>query len=241
MNTRYLALVACSILGLHSVAAVPVRVLAWDDNVAARKLSISSAKGTVEILDMHPFERTAPVEVTLSGDTPAALLAIDRRGKDGQPVFSPLEIPEGMKAPLLLLLPDKKSPTGVRQLAVEENLTDFPWGTVRFINMTGTGLVFRSGKTLLAIPGSLVATDFKPAVDSPRMGVEFFLADRPEQRIFTSVWEYRSEFRNLVFIASNDNARGAPISFKTIIEDRRAVHMEEQRQRLAARGRADEE
>jgi len=59
----------------QSLHAMPLRVLAWDDNVAARQLAIGSGKDAKEIKDLHPLSRSATFNV--SSDTPPMLQALD--------------------------------------------------------------------------------------------------------------------------------------------------------------------
>jgi len=226
-------LIAC----LNQVGAIPIRVLAWDEDVAARKLSISSAKGVAEIVDMHPFSRTPPIQVT-AGDSAPMLLAMDKLDADGKPAASPITLPPGMKSPLLLLLPDEKSPTGVRQLAIEDNAADFKWGTIRLINATGKKLVFKWDKKLAAVPATWTPTDVNPGGSSRRMGIELFLAEQPDPPLYSAVWEHREEFRKLVFVVPSEDARLGPVDFKTITEDKRVIQANQADQAKANGGTA---
>lgn len=210
-----------SALGNHATA-IPVRVLAWDGEIAARKLSISGAKGVSEIKDMHPFSRTKTIQVT-AGETPPMLLAIDKPDEKGNPAASKIIIAAGMKSPLLILLPDEKSATGIRPLVIEDDISGFRWGTIRFINATGKELVFKWDKKFAAIPATWKPTDVSPGGSTRSMGVELFLKEKPDRPLYSAVWEHREEFRKLIFIVPSEDSRLGSVAFKTISEDRRVI------------------
>ena len=117
---------AMLLLLVCAATAAPPRVLAWDDDVAARKLALVSAGLAVEITGMHPSKRTGPLRVKTAG--PVAVRALDRPpGADGKPVERACPVPEGMKRPLIILLPDEGHPTGLRTLVVEDDAAGFTW------------------------------------------------------------------------------------------------------------------
>ncbi len=141
-----------------------------------------------------------------------------------------------MKSPLILLLPDEKSPTGLRLLAIEDNASDFKWGSTRLINATGKKLVFKWEKKLVAIPSSWTPTDVNPGGENRNMGVELFLPEQPDPPLYSAVWEQREEFRNLVFLLPSTDPRLGPVTFKTITEDQRAILADEAEKRKSSNG-----
>lgn len=143
-----------------------------------------------------------------------------------------------MKSPLLVLIPDEKSPTGLRQLVLEDNISDFQWGSIRLVNATGKKLVFKWDKKLAVIPPSWTPTDVTPGGANRNMGVQLFLAEKPDPPLYSAIWEQRDEFRNLVFLVPGDDPRLGPVAFKTITEDRR-VQIAEEAMRDKAKGSGD--
>lgn len=151
------------------------------------------------------------------------LLAVDRPDEAGNPAANMISIPAGIKSPLLIILPDEKSTTGVRPLVIEDDTSGFQWGTIRFINATGKELVFKWDKNLVAIPATWKPTDVSPGGSSRRMGVELFLREKPDRALYSAVWQHREEFRKLIFIVPSEDARLGSITFKTISEDSRVI------------------
>ncbi len=209
----FLAAVLC-----QSLAAIPLRVLAWDDEVAARKLSIVHAKGANPLENLHPFTRSAPINVVIGEETPPRLQALDRLDEKGVPAVTPIQVPAGMKYPLLLLLPDAKSATGIRTMVLEDDPTNFRWGTIRLINSTGKELIFKWEKKLAKLPTSWAPTEVSPGGDTRNMGIGLFLPEKPNPPLYSAVWEHREDARKLVFVVPGTDPTRGPVDFKFIIE-----------------------
>lgn len=214
------------LLCCHSLHALPLRILAWDDSVAARKLVILSSKGTQELDRLHPLQRTPVYQISGTVDAPPVIQALDKVGPDGKPATMAIKIPEGLKNPLLLLLPDDKSPTGLRQFVIEDSVADFKWGSIRLVNASGKAMIFNWEKKLIKVPASWAPMDVSPGGKSHNMEVLLFLEDQPQAPIYSAIWEHREEFRKLVFIVSNPNQSESRVSFKFIVEDRRVIEAE---------------
>jgi len=216
----------CVILPVHSGMGLPVRVLAWDDTIAARDLVLSHPKGTEKLDDMHPFQRTREFDVTTGGETPPVILAMDRTDKDGVPASVPIGFPASLNRALVLLLPDGKAPSGIRALAIPDDISSFPWGGIRFVNTTGRELVFTWEKKLVSLPPGWKPVEIKPGGANRNMEVRVFLRDDPKTAIYSAVWEHREEFRSLVFISASTDETQGPVDFKFINEDKRVVALE---------------
>jgi len=207
------------------LAAIPVRVLAWNDEIAARKLAIADAKGSVPIEGMHPAQRTREYQVTTDEKT-MTIQALDSLDKDGKPTASPIMIPPGTKQPLLLLLPDVKAATGLRLLVLEDDAADFPWGGIRLINASGQKLAFVHEKKATPLPVSWNPVLVNPGGENRNMGVRFFIYDYPQRPIYSSAWQQQQDARILVFIVPGTDARFGPVALKMITENRRVNETE---------------
>lgn len=220
---RPLALALAAPFFASPLLAVPVRVLAWDMTIAQRPLAIGNAKTNTKIAAMHPAQRTASYEVT-TGDAPSSIVALDKKGPDGAPFTSPIKIPEGMKHPLLVILPDEKAPTGIRTFILEDDTAGFSWGTTRFINAMPKEVIFVQEKKGTSLPPSWTPIQISPGGEDRYIDVKMFFRDKPESPIYSSVWEQNGEVRKLVFLLPGDqDSRGGLVSVKTIIEDRRVI------------------
>jgi len=205
--------------------AIPIRVLAWDNEIAARKLAIADAKGAVPIEAMHPSKRTQPYQVTV-GEKPITIQALDKTDKNGKPAASEVIIPEGTKEPLLLLLPDVKSATGLRLLVLEDDASHFPWGGIRFINACGKPLVFAYENKVLTLPASWTPVVVNPGGHNRNMETRIFSSDLPKHPIYSSVWEQNQNVRTLIIIVPGEDPRLGPVAMKMIAENRRVKEME---------------
>ena len=227
MNFRVLSFLLATLAIIPSVYAYPLRVLAWDDAIAARKLGILHSKGTEELTDLDPFRRTKTIEVSPGKDTSAFIQCLDRKSADGKPLVSPIKIAAGMNRPLLVILPDDKSPIGFRLIALEDDLASFSWGSIRLVNVTGKKLVFKADKSLTALPAAWLPVQVNPGGTDRNIQVQLFHHDQPKPPIYASVWEQRNYYRNLVFLMPGSDPSISSIECKFINEDRRVAEAEE--------------
>lgn len=203
--------------------AIPLRILAWDDGIAARNLEIVCTKGTFKLEGLHPLQRSRIFDVSVQADAPALIFAKDRLGPEGKPAQLVVKIPAGIKNPLMLLLPDEKAASGLRQLVIEDSTSDFNWGTIRLVNTSGKPMVFGWDKKRVMVPDGWEPVNVAPGGKARNMGAVLYLADNPEKPIYSAIWEHRDLLRQLVFIVpSEDLSRGA-VDFKFIIEDQQEV------------------
>ncbi len=205
-------------LSVVSLSALPVRVLAWDEDIAARKLAIVHSKGVVELKNLDSFSRSRAFNIVGTDEVPVTLQAKDRVDEEGVPFAQPIPIPPALKRPLLLLLPDEKSESGIRTIVLEDDLANFRWGTIRMINSTGRELVFRWEKKLAELPAAWDPVTISPGGDTRNMGVAMFLRERPDPPLYSAVWEHRDDARTLVFAVPGTDTTRSPVEFKFILE-----------------------
>lgn len=217
------ALICLIILPLH---ATQMHVLAWDQNIAKRKLSIASGDRSTRIVDMHHFARSKAIKVSTNSES-LRVITEDRLSEEGKPLFLPLKISANIKKPLLLLLPDKSDPTGIKILVIEDSVENFKWGTMRFVNVTGKDLIFRCEKK-----NSLIASGWKPTSVAPKgnnrnIDVSMYIREnRTTAPLYSSIWQHHKDLRKLIIIVpSKDKSRGF-LDFRFIVENRLAVQAE---------------
>lgn len=222
MNRSFsLALLAIALLAprLH---AVPMRFLPWDDAVAARKMALQSGKGVTPLPEIHPHKRSKPLDGA-AGEVPPRLVALDRKDAEGKPLSVEIKFSPSLESPLVLILEDPKSPTGLRTFVVEDSTSKFPWGTVRFVNATAKPLLAKQEKTITPLPPGWAPTDVALGGALRNIGVQVVARDNLQDILYSSVWEYDPDIRKLAFIVPGTDERTGAIEFKIIPEDRRVA------------------
>lgn len=223
IQVRFIILVLGLCSGLAS--AVPVRFLAWDEDVASSKIAVAWNKESVRIANMHPAQRTKKIDVPADAEN-LRIVVRDEKNDEGKFPFIPLKLEEGMKNPLILLMPDKEDPSGLRLIALEDDVDTFRWGTIHLINASEQELSFHHEKEEVKIEVSWSPVVVAPGGESRKIGVSVFLPDKTDRPIYSGVWQHREDLRQLVFMMpSKDQLRG-PVDFKFITENRLAVEAE---------------
>ena len=207
------------------LVALPLRFLAWDDDIAVRSVSVTNNGKINALEDLHPYKRSKVFDVTI-GETPLLLVASDRKNADGKPATVEIKITAGISSPLVIILPDPKHPGGLRPFVIEDSQKTFSWGSLRFVNATGKELLFRCDKSVISLPGSWNPLDFAPGGASRNMMVQIAAKDNLKALLYTAVWEHNPDIRNLVLILPGANPASAVVNLKTIPEDRRIIAME---------------
>jgi hypothetical protein len=221
LPVRLRTVIVTTLMLSQPLHAIPLRVLAWNDEIAGRKLAVGDAKSSATIDAMHPSKRTRPYQVA-AGDKPVVIQALDRTDKDGKPAASQILIPPGTKQPLLLLLPDEKAATGLRLYVIDDDTADFPWGGLRFINASGKKLAFVFEKKTVVLPASWTPVSVNPGGVRRNMETQLFIFDQPAVPIYSAIWEQQQDVRMLIFIVAGEDPRLGPVAMKMISEDRRA-------------------
>lgn len=206
-------------------AATSVRVLAWDSEVAARKVALAVGGTAVEIVHMHP-EKRSPV-IRLKGDGPVMLRTLDKNNAEGKPLERACAIPESMNRPLLVLMPDKADPTGLRVFVFNDDPAGFAWGSYRFLNATPKELVVQLEKRAVKVPTGWKAVDLDLGGETRGIGARVALAESIEKPLYSAVWEYNTGIRVLCFIVPSTDPRLGPVTMKAIPEDKRTEELEE--------------
>ncbi|RYD20401.1 MAG: hypothetical protein EOP88_15210 [Verrucomicrobiaceae bacterium] len=216
------ALPLLSLLLAVPLSATPIRVLPWDEQVASMRLAFVGASDSQEIQAMHPTKRTKTYEVT-AGDEGIAVEVVGKKTPDGKPCREKLVIPENSRRPLLLVLPDGKSVSGIRLHVIEDDESNFPWGSTRLVNATGRKLVFVAEKKAIEVPATWTPVTVDPVGSERNMEVKLFFRENREKSFYSAVWQYEREVRTLVFLVPGTDARLGPVAMKMIPEDRRLL------------------
>ncbi|MEO5914799.1 MAG: hypothetical protein ABIS50_11230 [Luteolibacter sp.] len=219
---RLLAIsILASCIGSPLLHAIPVRVLAWDSEIAGMKLALADSKGSKIIDAMHPAKRTGVYQIS-AGETPAVIETLDKKDAEGKPFKAAITIPDGLKQPLIVILPDSKAASGIRPFVIEDDSSSFAWGSNRFINATGKELVFVCEKKIVDLPPSWTPVIADAGGINRNLEVKLFFRDQPQRAIYSAVWEHNSDQRMLVFLVPGDDPRLGPVAMKMIPEDRRS-------------------
>lgn len=210
------------VTALTSLHAMPIKFLAWDEDIAARKIGFSNGVEVAEVQDLHPHQRSKTVNWT-SGGVPPVLVALDRNSADGKPVTAPIKLTPELKSPLVVLLPDPAHPSGLRGFVIEDSAGNFAWGTFRFINATGKELLVRNDKVTKSLPETWKAVDLDPGGEARNMLIQMASRKNLNEILYSAVWEYDPNFRKLIIIVPGTDAQSGAVVLKIIPEDRRAV------------------
>jgi hypothetical protein len=220
---HFLVFLFLALLSLQgTLFALPVRFLAWDDAVATRKIAVQNGTTVTPVADLHPNKRTDALDGGAAG-SPLQLVALDRDSKDGKPVAVDIKLAAGIQKPLVLILPDPKHPTGLRPFVIDDDASNFGWGTIRFINATGKELLVRHDKTIKPLPAAWTPVDIAPGGEARNTGVQVVTRQDTKSILYSAVWEHDPEIRKLVFVVPGREVRTGVVEFKIIPEDRRTL------------------
>ncbi|RYD46203.1 MAG: hypothetical protein EOP85_07915, partial [Verrucomicrobiaceae bacterium] len=197
---RLVVVSALSAFLCQLVSALPsIRVLAWDDQIAARKLALAKGSEVMAITELHPSKRGRPIKLP-GGDEKLFIRALDKPPVDGKPVQRAFTIAASVGSPLVLLLPDPSDPTGVRAMAIDDDPKGFAWGSFRFLNATSQEIVVQLEKTARPVPAGWKPVEMLPGGTTRGIPVLFGTAGRMTKPVYSAVWEFDPGVRTLCFL-----------------------------------------
>lgn len=199
-----------------------LRFLAWDHEVAAKKLQVRNGGSVHEIVDLHPDKRSEWVS-GINAETGTFLVAPQVLDAKGQPAIQPLVIPRSVVDPLVILLPDRRQPTGLTVFVVEDSAAGFQFGATRFLNATTKPLTVRYGKSLLRLEKSWAPTDVNSGGKARNLGIQIETGGTPSMISYSAVWEYDPDARKIAIIAPGTDSDAGVLAVKVISENRRAL------------------
>ena len=203
----------------EDLSAASLRFLPWDEATAARKIAVQSGSNLTEITGLHPLRRSHPIEATESSAW--RIVALDRNDPEGNPITVPVKLDEGIKSPLVLILPDPSSLSGLRAFPVDENAEAFPWGGVRFINATSRSLLVQHGQVVKPLPKFWTPLDITHSQAASNVLVRIAEQSDSGNILYSGVWEHSPYVRKLVFVVPGTDRTA--VGIKIIPEDRRAT------------------
>lgn len=220
MIRRLLSILPLLLVPCLCSAAPALRALAWDEEVAARKLALVRGESMRELANLHPTKRSDGVK--LSGEGPLLLRALDRNAPDGEPVQRVIPLSESVTHPLLVLLPDPADATGIRVIVFDDNPAGFRWGAYRFLNATPRELAVRLERKTVRVPPGWKPVDLDLGGATRGIGALLGLPGAKEP-LYSAVWEYDTGVRTLCFLVPGTDPRSSPVGIKAVPENRRST------------------
>lgn len=198
--------------------ALPVRFLAWDDQVSARQLGVVSGKDAVVIPELNSLRRSTLLNVN-PGEAGLFVRAMDRTSPDGKPVDFKIDKGTSFSKVLVILMPDAKAPSGLRGFAVDDSTNNFDWGDFRLVNATGKPLGLIAGKEKKVLPADWAPVELK-GQPSGSLPIEIYLQTAPQRPAYSASWRQDPAIRRLVFLVPSTEVRLGPIGVKVIVENK---------------------
>lgn len=213
-----------AVLAMPAARALEFRFLAWDEAVAARPVAVLEGKDKeAAIKDLHPLKRSPRVSANLNEGS-LLLRALDKKDAAGKPVDFSVKVPAEMTRPLVLLVSDPKAASGLRGLVLEDAVANFPWGTFRFLNVSGSELGVSLGTLSKILPAAWQAQDLLPG-GNKALPIKIAMGDKdnpsPTKTVYAAMWNADPDVRRLVFVAAGTTPRLGPLEIKIIPEDRK--------------------
>jgi len=205
-----------------SLSAMQVKFLAWDHEIASRKISIKSGESAQEIEGLTPYKRTADFSIGSSSDA-LQLVTQDRFDSNGKPFLLDLKLNTAFESPLIILFPDEKAPSGLRTVIIDDNTTSFAWGSTRIVNTTSQEFVFRHENKAFPLKASWEPVNISSSGNTRNLEVQLYSRNAPRTLYYSSIWEYNPEIRMLAIIVPGSQSNTGKISFKLIPESRRSA------------------
>jgi hypothetical protein len=201
--------------------AASLRFLPMSEELAGRELGVRDAKGLTKLRNLNAQKRSDAYPCA-TGKQPVVLVAMDRESADGKPATVEIALPDGVKSPLVLILPDAVDPSGLRVLVVEDSAAGFPWGSLRFVNTTDFALSIRYEKESKPLAAAPAFADIVLGGEARNMGVQLSKEEDPEAVLYSAVWEFDPNVRKLILIVAGNDPAVAAVELKILPDSRPA-------------------
>lgn len=205
---------------LGTLEAASIRFVTLNDEIASREISFKDSKGTTKLKNLSAQKRTAAYTFT-SGKKPLLLIAADRKNAGGDPESLEIALTAENKAPLVLILPDAQHPSGLKAITIDDSAKGFPWGSLRFLNTSGTELTIRYEKETKPLPQGDSLVDIVPGGDARNVGVQLFEEKAPTVILYSAVWEHDPNVRKLIFVVPGTDPAARAFDLIVLPEDQR--------------------
>jgi len=241
MNSKTVSLLF-TLLCTSALHAVDVRFLAFDNKVTSQKvLVVTGAKDDHSELigDLAELKRSKNYKST--ENAPVKLMIEGKKDANGNPLTCEVPLKSATK-PLVIIIATDKTPSGLAGVAVDDNESNFKWGSVLAFNSCkeDMALVFvpqGKPKVMAKIPAGWTPTTIMPPVEKGAFGMQLFKASDLKSVMFSNVWTSDPGTRELVFVMPSEDKRLGPVFPKVITETRETLRAEEEAER-ARRGAA---
>lgn len=212
--------------------AVNVRFLAWDDSVAAKKISIVRGDKGDLIRDLHPLKRTGNYP---GGDekNPMKLRLDGRKNPDGTPADLEVKL-EGIAKPLVLVIANDKAPSGLASVVINDDESNFKWGSYQIFNATPGDIALVVDKVAVKIPTGWKPVPITPKGTNKAASIEMRTYKDPSKVVYSAVWPAEPDARLLIILSPSTDARLGPISTKTVPETKAIMAAEAEQERSRA-------
>jgi hypothetical protein len=204
----------------HVAEAISLRFLPLTEEVAGRKIGIQDGERLIELKDLNPKKRSKAY--TWTSSQPPALVALDRQRPNGKPAGVEIPSATDIESPLVLILADPTSASGIRAIVIDDSEKGFPWGTLRFVNTSVQPLMIRCEKETRPILGSLGSIDITPGGEPRNIGLQLFSETAPEAVLYSAVWEHEPNLRTLILIVPAADPASKELTLEIIPQDKRA-------------------
>ncbi len=203
---------------------IEVRFLAWDSEIAARRLTVQIEDNPTRIEGLHHLRRSRKIVLPPpdpDAETPLISIAEEQPGSIDPPEVLPLDLPSSIRRPLVLILPADNQPLGLRLLVIEDDTDDFQWGSFRIFNTSRKELFLATRDQQVELPPGWEPTDFKLSGASNE-SVLIALEDANEgfKIIYSSIWIADPETRRIILIVPSTDSRLGAVSLRVIPEFR---------------------
>ena len=205
------------VFSISLVEGADIRVLVWDREIGERDLWIGGGEKFSKVEEMHPRKRSQPIKVS-SKEEGVFLELRDGPAEEGKFPRIPLKVPAEARDLLVLLVPNKKSATGLGAIVLKDDLESFPWGSTRFFNVTGKPYVFKFDDKLVRIGAGSKPTLMRPGGERRKVQVGLYNPDDAKNRLYSAIWEHRPQMRKLVFIAAQEDRSMGAIEMRVVPE-----------------------
>jgi hypothetical protein len=205
-----------------SLAAVEVRFVPLNSEIASRMMGVRDDKTLLTLKGLDAMKRSEPLSCAI-GESPLQLVALDREDVEGKPASAAIVLAPGLKSPLVLILPDAEHASGLRTIAIEDHDESFQWGGLIFINTCNGPLMIQIDKEKKSLPEDQSPVMIHPGGTKRNMGVQITREEKPDEALYSAVWEHDPDFRKMIVIVPPKNEKASAFDLVIIPQDRRVL------------------
>jgi hypothetical protein len=202
------------------LSALELRLVPLNQEVASRMISLRDRKEDLTIKRLEAMRRSDRISCSV-GEQPLQIITLDREDPSGKPETVPILLPEGLRSPLILLLPDPDHPTGLRPITIDESEEGFQWGGLLFYNITKTPYTIKIDTETKLLPEDVSPIIIHPGGLARNIGVQIYQETKRDDILFSGVWEHDPNFRKIIVLVPPKNEKHSNFDLVIIPQDRR--------------------